>query len=155
MNTLVARWTCARLLDLSAREVYDLLALRSAVFVVEQQCVYLDPDGADLHSAHLLGHDAHGELLATLRIVDPGVKYPEPSLGRVVSALSVRRTGVGRQLVAEGVRRCVAVWPGQGIRISAQAHLQAFYASFGFIAQGEIYLEDDIPHREMLRPSQP
>jgi ElaA protein len=145
-------WSAARLDGLSARDVYDLLALRSAVFVVEQQCAYLDPDGADLHSLHLLGRDEAGSLIAGLRIVDPGIKYVEPSLGRVVSAGHVRRLGLGRALVAEGVRRCLIEWPARGIRISAQAHLERFYAEFGFQGVGEPYLEDDIPHIEMVRP---
>ena len=144
-------WTCARLADLGPLDVYDMLALRSAVFVVEQTCIYLDPDGVDHQAWHLLGRHDAGPLHAVLRIVDPGVKYTEPSIGRVISAPEVRGTGLGRALVAEGIARCGALWPGQGIRISAQARLERFYAEFGFEAHGETYLEDDIPHIEMLR----
>ena len=143
-------WTCARLADLGPLDVYDMLALRSAVFVVEQTCIYLDPDGVDRHAWHLLGRADNGELQAVLRIVDPGIKYAEPSIGRVISAPSIRAAGVGRSLVREGIERCHALWPKQGIRISAQARLERFYGDFGFIAVSPPYLEDDIPHVEML-----
>lgn len=146
-------WSCARLPDLAALDVYDMLALRSAVFVVEQACIFLDPDGVDLQSHHLLGRDPKGELLAVLRIVDPGVKYAEPSIGRVISSPAVRGTGVGRALMAQGLVECHRLWPGQGIRISAQARLERFYRECGFAPVGEPYLEDDIPHIEMLRPA--
>jgi ElaA protein len=89
-------------------------------------------------------------LLAYLRVVDPGIKYPEASIGRVITAPKVRGTGLGRLLIREGVRRCHLAWPGRGIRISAQSHLQPFYTEVGFVGQGEDYLEDGIPHREML-----
>ena len=143
-------WTLGRLHQLGPLDVYDLLALRSEVFVVEQTCVFQDPDGVDKQAHHLLGRDAQGCLQAVLRIVDPGVKYPEPSIGRVISAPSVRRTGVGRELMSQGLLQCANLWPGHGVRISAQARLQRFYESFGFKAASEPYLEDDIPHLEML-----
>ena len=92
---------------------------------------------------------------AYLRIVDPGVKYTEPSMGRVITSPEVRGTGLGRQLVAEGVARCQAQWPGQGMRISAQAHLERFYGEWGFERVGEPYLEDDIPHLEMISARRP
>jgi ElaA protein len=143
-------WAWRRYSELSLDELYDALALRSAVFSVEQRCAYLDPDGVDRQCFHLLGRDAAGALQAYLRVVDPGVKYAEPSIGRVISAPAVRGTGAGRVLVGQGLRRLQQQWPGQGVRISAQAHLQRFYASFGFVAVGGEYLEDDIPHVEML-----
>ncbi len=120
------------------------------MFVLEQG-PYLDPDGLDRQSFHLLGHDAAGMLQAYLRVVDPGVKYTEPSIGRVITSPETRGTGLGHALVAEGVARCVAAWPGQGIRISAQAHLGRFYAAHGFVPQGEVYGEDNIPHQQMWR----
>ena len=144
-------WTWCRFHDLSLDDLYDALALRAAVFVVEQNCPYQDPDGADRHCWHLLGRDAAGTLQAVLRAVDPGVKYAEASIGRVVTAPTARGTGLGRALVAEGLRRLDAAHPGHAVRISAQAHLQRLYAGFGFVGVGEEYLEDDIPHLEMLR----
>jgi ElaA protein len=140
-----------RFAELGVDNLYDALALRCRVFVLEQG-PYLDPDGLDQHSAHLLGRDTAGVLQAYLRLVDPGLRYVEPAIGRVVTSPETRGTGLGRLLVAEGVARCVRAWPGQGIRISAQAHLERFYGEFGFARAGEPYLEDDIPHLEMLRP---
>ena len=144
-------WRCERYAGLGVDDLYDLLALRSEVFVVEQQCLFQDIDGADRASAHLLGRDAAGVLQAYLRIVDPGVKYLEPSLGRVVTARDARGMGLGHGLMAEGLARCAAAWPGRAIRIGAQARLAAFYAGHGFVRDGEDYLEDGIPHCEMLR----
>jgi ElaA protein len=143
-------WTLGRLEQLSPLDVYELLALRSEVFVVEQVCIFQDADGVDRQAHHLLGRDESGHLLALLRIVDPGVKYGEPSIGRVISAPAVRQSGVGRDLMAQGIRHCRALWPGQGIRISSQARLEGFYRGFGFQTVTEPYLEDDIPHVEML-----
>jgi ElaA protein len=141
-------WLWLRFPDLGVENLYDALALRCRVFVLEQG-PYLDPDGIDRDAWHLLGRDAAGTLLAYLRVVDPGVKYAEPSIGRVITAPEVRGTGLGRQLVAEGMARCRAAWPGQGIRISAQTHLERFYADFGFVRVSAVYLEDQIPHIEM------
>jgi ElaA protein len=147
-------WTWSRFADLGVDNLYDAMALRCRVFVLEQG-PYLDPDGIDRLAWHLLGRDDAGELQAYLRVVDPGVKYAEPSIGRVITAAAVRGTGLGRRLVAEGVARCTAAWPGQGIRISAQAHLERFYGGFGFVRVGDPYPEDNIPHLEMLMPGAP
>jgi ElaA protein len=154
MSASPVQWHWCRFHALSVDDLYDALALRSAVFSVEQACAYLDPDGVDRHSRHLLGRDGAGVLQAYLRVVDPGVKYAEPSIGRVITSPAARGTGLGRILFAEGVARCTAVWRGLGIRISAQAHLDRFYGSFGFEAVGDTYLEDNIPHLEMLRPGE-
>jgi len=148
---MAMQWSCTRFEGLSLQGLYDLLKLRARVFILEQDCPYLDLDGVDQQSSHLLGRNAQGELMLYLRVVDPGIKYEEPSLGRVVNDPKVRGSGLGRVLVGEGVQRCLAAWPGQGIRISAQAHLAKFYGEFGFEPVGETYLEDNIPHIEMLR----
>lgn len=147
-------WRWSRFEGLSIDELYDALALRCRVFILEQG-PYLDPDGLDRQAWHLLGRDDAGALQAYLRVVDPGAKYTEPSIGRVISAPEVRGTGAGRALMREGLARCDAAWPGRLIRISAQARLQRFYEDFGFRAVGETYLEDDIPHIEMLREATP
>ncbi len=144
-------WWHGRFDALSAADLYDALALRSQVFVVEQACIFLDPDGVDRDSSHLLGRNDAGVLQAYLRIVDPGVKYAEPSIGRVITSEAARGTGLGHRLVAEGVRRCTAAWPGRAIRIGAQSRLEAFYASHGFVRDGDDYIEDGIPHCEMVR----
>ena len=151
-------WQWCRFDGLGLQGLYDALQLRARVFILEQG-PYLDPDGLDQRSFHLLGRlkAPHGglpagELVLYLRVVDPGLKYTEPSIGRVVGHAALRGLGLGRTLVGEGVARCVAAHPGQAIRISAQAHLAGFYGSFGFATVGEPYAEDNIPHVEMLRP---
>ena len=143
-------WTWSRLQGLGALGVYDMLALRARIFILEQG-PYLDPDGLDRQSWHLLGRDDAGELRAYLRLVDPGLKYPEPSIGRVVLDKALRGSGLADELVSQGLQRATAVWPGQGNRISAQAHLQRFYGRHGFAVAGEVYLEDTLPHIEMWR----
>ena len=153
MSGPAIHWTWLRFGSLGVDQLYDALALRSAIFSVEQACAYLDPDGVDRQCWHLLGHDTAGALQAYLRGVDPGVKYAEPSIGRVLTSSAARGTGLGRTLVAEGLGRMDAAWPGQALRISAQAHLRHFYGAFGFEAVGEVYMEDNIPHIEMLRPA--
>lgn len=143
------RWTWARFDDLGVHALYDALALRCRVFILEQG-PYQDPDGADPQSWHLLGYGPDGALRACLRVVDPGVKYAEPSIGRVVVAPEARGLGAGRVLVREGLARCRGVWPGRAVRISAQSHLQRFYGEQGFVVVSAEYLEDGIPHLEML-----
>ncbi|WP_047198344.1 GNAT family N-acetyltransferase [Caldimonas brevitalea] len=137
---------------MSLQGLYDVLALRQRVFILEQG-PYLDADGLDQHAWHLLGRDEAGRLLAYLRVVDPGLKYAEPSIGRVVTDAAARGLGLGRRLVAEAVAGLDRLWPGHANRISAQTHLQAFYCAFGYQPVGEPYLEDGIPHIEMLRPA--
>ena len=149
------RWVWARFDDLGVHALHDALALRCQVFILEQG-PYQDPDAADKQSFHLLGYDQEtGALQACLRVVDPGVKYAEPSIGRVVTAKAARGNGTGRALMQEGLARCGQAWPGRAVRISAQAHLQPFYGSLGFEAVSDEYLEDDIPHIEMLRRPPP
>jgi ElaA protein len=145
-------WTFARLDDLTPRDVYDMLALRNAVFGVEQNCIYQDVDGIDLFAWHLLGRDAAGGLQAYLRLVDPGKKYAEPSIGRVIARSTVRGTGTGTSLMREGLARCEQVYGSQHNRIGAQAHLEPFYGRLGYARVSENYLEDGIPHVEMLHP---
>jgi ElaA protein len=145
-------WTWQRFADLGVDNLYDALQLRCRVFVLEQG-PYLDPDGLDRASWHLLGRDAAGALTAYLRVVDAGAKVDEPSIGRVITAPEVRGSGLGRGLMAEGVAGCTRFWPGRAIRISAQAHLERFYNGFGFTREGDNYLEDGIPHVAMLKPA--
>jgi ElaA protein len=155
MSQIHFRW--ARLQDLSSSELHAVLAAREAVFVVEQNCPYQDADALDNYSWHLIG-TVDKALAAYLRVVDPGCKsvhpgafYAEPSIGRVLTAKDYRGLGLGMALMQEGIAGCVRLFPDQGIRISAQSYLLAFYQSFGFTAVGDEYLEDDIPHFEMLR----
>jgi ElaA protein len=146
-------WAWHRFADLGVDGLYDALQLRCRVFVLEQG-PYLDTDGLDRASWHLLGRDpTSGALVAYLRVVDPGARFEEPSIGRVVTAPELRGTGFGRRLMAEGLTGCARWWPQRPVRISAQARLERFYASLGFVRAGDDYLEDGIPHMQMVRRS--
>jgi ElaA protein len=146
------RWTCLPFAELGVERLYDALALRSEVFVVEQQCVFLDIDGLDRQTLHLLGEGDDGRLLAYARLIPPGVKGGDALIGRVVTSPAARGSGAGRALMAEAVAQCQRLWPGQPITLHAQAHLDRFYASFGFQPVGHPYIEDGIPHIEMRLP---
>lgn len=144
------QWNCKRFEELSAAELYELLRLRSEVFVVEQNCVFLDMDGMDQGCWHLMGTNDAGDLVAYTRLVPPGHIYPMASIGRVVSAPIARRTGAGRELMQESIKRVYELF-GQGdIKIGAQYYLKNFYASFGFEQVSDIYLEDGIEHIYMI-----
>jgi ElaA protein len=153
-RAVAPRWQWGRLDALAPLDVYAAMALRQQVFVVEQRCAFLDADGLDTRAWHLLGWiGAAGArtLDAYLRVVDPGAKYIEPSIGRIVTSPSARRLGLGRLLVAEGIARTSALHPGVPIRIGAQRYLERFYSQFGFRTVSGPYDEDGIPHVEMLR----
>ena len=138
--------------DLTPVALYNILRLRSEVFVVEQRSIFQDMDQVDLHAIQVCGYHDTGELHAYARCIPAGIKYPDASIGRVVTSPQVRGTGLGHVLVRQSID-CIYQQLGEGpIRISAQAHLQAFYAQHGFVADGEPYLEDDIPHQAMERP---
>lgn len=147
-------WRCLPFGALLPHTLYALLRLRAEVFVLEQACAFQDLDDADPACLHLLGEtrgpDGH-ELLAYARLVPAGLKYPEASIGRVVTAPRTRGSGLGHALVQEAVRQLHQIWGPQAIRIGAQAHLQAFYRRHGFAPDGPIYLEDGIDHIEMIR----
>jgi ElaA protein len=136
---------------LTTRELYAALQLRSEVFVVEQICVFQDMDGADAQAMHLLGTRG-GELVAYARCFAAGEKFPEASIGRVITRDSMRGSGAGHVLLQQAIARLSRQWGAQPIRIGAQAHLEHFYAQHGFVKTGAPYVEDGIPHVEMLRP---
>ncbi len=145
------QWQWHRFTDLSASQLYAVCAAREAVFVVEQSCPYQELDGLDLDAMHLTGWSG-GEVAAYLRVLGPGVRYTEPSIGRVLTSGPFRGTGLGRTLLEMSLAYVGTHYPGRGVRISAQAHLERFYGSLGFQTVSERYLEDDIPHVQMLRP---
>jgi ElaA protein len=148
------QWSFVHYDRIAVEDLYDALTLRQRVFVVEQRCAFLDADGVDRFSWHLLGRQpVRGEqaLVAYLRIVPPGRRFQEPSIGRVVTAPEVRRTGMGRVLMQEGIRRTRELYPGQAIKLSAQRYLENFYGSLGFVVTGEPYDEDGIPHINMIQ----
>jgi ElaA protein len=147
------RWQWSRFDGLSGAELYAILAARQKVFALEQHCAYLDADGLDLYAWHLIGWD-DGEgrpvLAAYLRVIDPGHKFAEPSIGRVLTLPPHRGTGVGRLLMREGIARTRLAWPGRAIRIAAQQRLEAFYSSLSFRTICAPYDEDGIAHIDML-----
>ncbi len=146
-------WRWCRFDALDVFELQAIYMARQLVFCLEQNCVYLDADGVDAHAFHLAAWSEDRTLpLAYARVVHPGLKYAEPSIGRVITMSAARGTGLGRELVRLAVAHCSEAFPGQGIRISAQSRLERFYAGFGFTAVGLPYLEDGIAHIEMLRP---
>ena len=156
-------WRSCHFDALSVYELDVIYRARQQVFVLEQDCAYLDADGADSASLHLAGwapaapasgsaSASTARVLAYARIVPPGLKYAEASIGRVLTVAAVRGSGLGHELVRRAVAQAQFTFPGQAIRISAQAHLQAFYAGAGFVSVGAAYLEDGIAHIEMLRP---
>ena len=143
------QWTCKKFDELTVDELYQALRLRSEVFVVEQNCVFLDMDDKDQGSYHLLGTKA-GKLVAYTRLVPPGLVYDEPSIGRVVTAPSERRTGAGRALMNQSISMIKKLFGQQPVRIGAQLYLKNFYASLGFSQVSEVYLEDGIEHIYMI-----
>ncbi len=142
------QWRTLMFTELTGEEMYALLRLRQQVFIVEQHCAYLDLDNLDQRATHMLCM-GDGDLLAYQRCLAPGVSYPESSLGRIVVCPGQRGQQLGRKLVQRGIKHNLLQWPGSGIRINAQAHLQDFYAALGFAAEGGEYLEDNILHRQM------
>lgn len=135
--------------ELTNKELYAILALRSEVFVVEQNCVYLDIDGKDPKSFHLMAW--HGdELTAYTRLVPPGISFEEASIGRVITSPRYRGLGIGITLMQKSIHHTLESYATNKIRIGAQLYLKKFYEGFGFITQGDEFLEDGIPHIEML-----
>ena len=129
-----------------------MLQARSAAFVVEQACVFQEIDGADPLCWHLVGYRGK-ELVATARLLPAGTKFAEPSIGRVITVGSARGTGLGRELMRQALKQADKLWPGKPVRIGAQARLEKFYEDFGFVTASAPYIEDGIPHLEMLRPA--
>src|SRR5262245_33887041 len=151
-SPLTVEWITRTFDQLTVDELYDVLQLRQAVFVVEQKCWYLDADGLDKQSLHLLGRLPSGQLACYLRIVPPGHRFNEPSIGRVVVDHNLRRYRIGTLLMTRGVELAEERYPTFGIFLSAQKYLEHFYRSFGFTSTGDEYLEDGIPHVDMHRP---
>jgi len=142
-------WTCKSFQELSLDELYAILRLRSEVFVVEQNCVFLDMDNKDQASHHLMGWDGN-TLAGYTRLLPPGLAYAEPCIGRVVTAITARGSGIGRMLMKQSIKECKSLFGNRPVRIGAQLYLKAFYASLGFIPTGGIYPEDGIDHIQML-----
>ena len=150
------QWRFVSFCELTTQELYELLQLRSEVFVVEQACAFQDLDGADQMAMHLLG-SAGGQLVAYARCFAAGDKFAEASIGRVITRSTLRGGGSGHLLMREAIENLEQHWGAQPIRIGAQARLEKFYFQHGFLAAGVTYIEDGIDHIEMLRawPAQP
>ena len=145
-------WICKYFEELSLIELYEIGRLRQEVFVLEQNCPYVDFDGKDYFCYHLMGMDDLGKLVAYSRIVPKGVSYDDYiSIGRVITSGLVRKSGLGRILMQESISACEKLFGKSDIKISAQTYLLKFYQSLDFESTGKEYLEDDIPHTEMIR----
>ncbi|MEZ4937248.1 MAG: GNAT family N-acetyltransferase [Crocinitomicaceae bacterium] len=143
-------WEIKHYKDLSVDEFHDLVSLRIEVFVVEQDCPYQDLDGKDKIAFHQIGRDDSGEIVATSRILGPGVSYQEVSIGRVVVSQKVRGRGVAHEMMEKSKEFVKSEYGNVPIRISAQEYLEKYYSGHGFEFTGKKYLEDGIPHMEML-----
>lgn len=143
-------WQCKAFRDLLPDELYGLLHLRAKVFIVEQDTAYLDIDGKDKNAWHLILQNTEGDVIACARLLPPGVSYSEASIGRVVVDPDWRGRGLAHELLREAIPRCESLFNIDRIRISAQKHLQDYYAQHGFQPVTEEYLEDNIPHVGML-----
>jgi ElaA protein len=136
--------------QLTLNEFHDLISLRIRVFVIEQNCPYQELDGKDKLSFHLIMRNDSGEIIGTTRILPQNISYPEIGIGRVVIDEKYRYLKLGHALMKESLQFIRTEFPDQNIKLSAQTHLCEFYASHGFVSTGKEYLEDDIPHTEML-----
>ena len=135
--------------DLSPNEFHDMIALRISVFVVEQNCPYQELDGLDKDAFHLIAQEENA-IIGTLRILKAGIVYPEIAIGRVASATNSRDKKLGHLMMKEAMLFLESNFPSSAVRISAQTHLCNFYRKYGFVETGKNYLEDGIPHSEMI-----
>jgi ElaA protein len=144
------QWIEKKFEDLTPYQLYAILQLRNGVFVVEQNCVFQDADDKDQDSHHLMGF-LNNKLAAYSRLVPPGVIYPEMSIGRVITAATVRGTGAGKELMKQSIDYCYRLFGKGPVRIGAQLYLKRFYESFGFQQISDVYLEDGIEHIYMRK----
>lgn len=136
--------------ELSLDEFHDIIALRIQIFVIEQDCPYQELDGKDKIAYHLFFKNNDGEIIAASRILPQGISYEEASIGRVVVHENHRGTGLGHQLMADSMKFVKEEFGHVPVRLSAQKHLEKYYGNHGFKSTGKEYLEDGIPHVEML-----
>ena len=145
---MIIDWKIKSFNELTPEELYAILRLRSEVFVVEQNCVFLDTDNKDQQSYHVMAWKEK-ELLAYSRLVPAGISYSEPSIGRVVTSPTARSLGLGKELMKRSIYLLHSTWGNLNIKIGAQLYLEKFYNSLGFQRTSEIYMEDGIEHIEM------
>lgn len=144
------KWILKKFDELSLQELYALLQLRNEVFIIEQNCIYPDLDNKDQSAYHLMCFE-NNKLIAYTRILPPGISYIDPAIGRVVTAVSARGSGLGKELMLRSVEVCENLFGKIPISLGAQVYLKKFYESLGFFTAGEMYLEDGIEHVKMTR----
>ena len=143
-------WVLKPFESLTPHELYAILRLRSEVFVMEQNCIFLDMDNKDQFSYHLMGWDGN-KLVASTRLLAPGKSYNYMSIGRVVTSPAFRGKGAGKELMNVSIEKCYELFGKGPIKIGAQLYLKQFYKSFGFKQTSDMYLEDNIEHIEMIK----
>ena len=143
-------WTIKNFNDLSLKELYEILMIRQEVFVVEQACYYLDADGSDEKAVHIWG-EIEGKIVAYCRIFQPNIKYKEASIGRVLTSPDFRGQNLGKLLMKIALQTIQIRFKTKAVKISAQDYLLKFYSDLGFVDTFKKYLEDDIPHTEMIK----
>jgi ElaA protein len=148
---MIVKWKVCSYDDLSKKELHQIMILRQKVFVVEQDCPYQDADDKDIYSHHVMGFNVKDQLIVYLRIVAPGISYKEVSFGRIVTDIAYRGKALGLEVVNKGIAYTESIYGNTDIRISAQSHLLSFYQKFDFKSTDKEYLEDGIPHTEMIR----
>lgn len=142
-------WVLKSFNELTTRELYSILKERTQVFVVEQNCPYLEADGKDLDSCHLF-YEINGTIAAYARLLPPGISFAEASIGRVLVKAEYRGQGLAGELMNKSLEFIRKVHTGSSVKIQAQEYLKNFYGSFGFEAVSNVYLEDGIPHLDMI-----
>ena len=148
MSNIIIKYIWKTFAELSSDELYAVIHLRQKVFIVEQDCPYIDADYTDQDAFHLLAYNDK-DLIGYLRAFRPGIKYDGSSLGRIVTEINSRGLGIGKEITREGVNFLSKEYPDHEIVISAQHRLEHFYINLGFIPRGVVYLEDNIDHIQM------
>jgi ElaA protein len=146
-------WFCKKYDELSLNEFHDIVAARIDVFVIEQDCPYQDLDGKDKEALHVFALNEQQKLLAYTRVLPQNISYKEVSIGRVITTEIARGKGLGHELMKKSMEQVIANFGAVDVRLSAQEHLQHYYGAHGFKKVSEMYLEDGIPHVEMLYKS--
>lgn len=143
-------WKWLKFDEISGPEMHEIMAVRQQVFVLEQQCIYLDADKYDQDSFHLTGRAVNGNLVVYTRLNFPRSRFPEPSIGRILTVQGFRKRGFAQQAVNMAIRKCQEEFSATTLRISAQMYLKDFYADIGFNVKGKPYDEDGITHIDMV-----
>jgi ElaA protein len=151
MTDLNITWQCKYFDDLSNIELYKILKLRNLVFVVEQNCPYLDLDDIDVSCYHFFATNPQNEIVAYTRLIAPNIVYEQMSIGRVITHPNFRNLKLGKQLIENSIVKCFELYGNGAIKIGAQLYLKRFYESFGFVQSSDMYLEDGIEHIKMVR----